>query len=48
MTITITVEEAQAKLAQVFTEKLGREVEVRLAIPFSTSTLDSIPGQINS
>ena len=43
MTITITVEEAQAKLAQVFTEKLGREVEVRITIPFSTSTLDYTP-----
>ena len=43
MTITITVEEAQAKLAQIFTERLGREVEVRITIPFSTTTLDYTP-----
>lgn len=41
MTITIPLEEAEAELAKLYTERMGKPVTVHIAVPAWTNTADA-------
>lgn len=42
MTIAIPLEEAEAELAKLYTERMGKPVTVRIAVPSWTNTADAV------